>query len=78
MSKIEVGSIVEFKGFKQQEAIDTATVEELEQMYPLMKAGCWFEVKSVGRDGIVRLMAAGEFDSSIPTFLFENEVELVG
>lgn len=78
MSKFEVGSIVEFKGFKQQEAIDTATVEELEQMYPLMKAGCWFVVKSVGRDGIVRLMSAGEFDSSIPTFLFENEVELVG
>lgn len=78
MSKIEVGNIVEFKGFKQQEAVDTATVEELEQMYPLMKAGCWFVVKSVGEDGIVRLMSEGEFDSTIPTFLFENEVELVG
>lgn len=78
MSNIKAGNVVEFTGFKEQDAIDTASVDELELMYPLMSAGCWFVVQSVCKDGALSIMLEGEFDSSLPTYLFPNEVKLVG
>lgn len=79
MSKIEVGSIVKFTGFKQQPEIDTASLDELEQMFPSFTpdCGCWFEVKRIDESGVLYIRDADAIDNTSPLFLFPNEVEIV-
>lgn len=75
MSKIEVGSKVLFTGFKEQPVIDTASVEELLEMFPSMSVGDVFTVQSI-TDGLYYLVhPESVHPHHQPTFLFPNEVE---
>ena len=77
MSKIEAGSVIRFTGFKEQPEIDTATLDELGQMFPDMAVGDLFTVESV-KDGLYYLVRPESVHPHHqPTFLFPNEVESV-
>lgn len=77
MSKIEVGSIVKFTGFKQQPEIDTASLDELEQLFPSFAVGTEATVRGVHHGLIYLEPDAVKAWHGQPNFLFPNEVEIV-